>query len=121
MRLLAGAPSADTESCASYGSSGDKPRSVRTTRKGPEDSLSRPTQKPSAVKMSRMGIYELRAGLRRVMRRRALTAPVEGERKLDRLIREGGVTPAPRPWRGKLPKPIDPAGPLSDLVLEDRG
>ena len=68
-----------------------------------------------------MGIRELRTGLSRRMRRVAPTALVDGERKLDRLIREGVVTPAPRPWRGKLPKPIDAAGSLSDLVLEDRG
>ena len=83
-----------------------------------------------------VGIRELRADLSRWVRRVgageeivvtdrgkavARLVPVEGERKLDRLIREGLVTPAPRPWRGKLPKPIDAAGTLSDLVLEDRG
>jgi hypothetical protein len=55
------------------------------------------------------------------MHRHTSTAPVEGERKINRLIREGRVTPAPRPWHGKLLKPIDGADPLSDLVLEDRG
>jgi prevent-host-death family protein len=83
-----------------------------------------------------VGIRELRADLSRWVRRVgageeivvtdrgkavARLVPVDGERKLDRLIREGLVTPAPRPWRGKLPKPIDGAGPVSDLVLEDRG
>jgi prevent-host-death family protein len=83
-----------------------------------------------------VGIRELRADLSRWVRRVgageeivvtdrgkavARLVPVEGERKLDRLIREGLVTPAPRPWRGKLPKPIDATGTLSDLVLEDRG
>ena len=83
-----------------------------------------------------VGIRELRADLSRWVRRVgageeivvtdrgkavARLVPVDGERKLDRLIREGLVTPAPRPWRGKLPKPIEGAGPVSDLVLEDRG
>ena len=83
-----------------------------------------------------VGIRELRADLSRWVRRVgageeivvtdrgkavARLVPVAGERKLDRLIREGRVTPAPRPWRGRLPEPIDAAGPLSDLVLEDRG
>lgn len=81
-----------------------------------------------------MGIRELRADLSRWVRRArageevvvtdrgkavARLVPV-GERKLDRLIREGVVVPAPRPWRGELPKPIEDAGPLSDIVLEDR-
>jgi hypothetical protein len=47
--------------------------------------------------------------------------PVQGERTIDRLIREGLVTPAPRPWRGPLPKPIQGAAVRSsDIVLEDR-
>ncbi len=45
---------------------------------------------------------------------------MEGERTIDRLIREGLVTAAPRPWRGPLPEPIEGAGPLSDLVIEGR-
>lgn len=47
--------------------------------------------------------------------------PVEGERTIDRLIREGIVTPAPNrgPWM--LPEPIEGAGPLSDLVNRGRG
>lgn len=82
-----------------------------------------------------VGIRELRADLSRFVRRVregeeivvtdrgkpvARLVPVSGESKLERLIREGVVTPAPRPWRGKLPKPIEGAGPLSDIVLEDR-
>jgi len=82
-----------------------------------------------------VGIRELRADLSRFIRRVrageeivvtdrgrpvARLVPVSGESKLDRLIREGLVTPAPRPWRGKMPKPIEGAGPLSDIVLEDR-
>jgi prevent-host-death family protein len=82
-----------------------------------------------------VGIRELRADLSRYVKRVrtgdeivvtdrgkpvARLAPLKGERTIDRLIREGLVTPAPRPWRGRtLPEPID-AGPLSDLVVEGR-
>jgi prevent-host-death family protein len=83
-----------------------------------------------------VGIRELRADLSRWVRRVgageeivvtdrgkavARLVPIDGERRIDRLIREGRVIPASRPWRGELPKPIEGAGPLSDLVLEDRG
>jgi prevent-host-death family protein len=83
-----------------------------------------------------VGIRELRADLSRIVKRVrageeivvtdhgkpvARLVPMNGERKIDRLIREGRVIPARKPWRGKLPKPIEGAGPLSDLVLEDRG
>ena len=82
-----------------------------------------------------VGIRELRADLSRWVRRVragqevvvtdrgtpvARLVPVNGERKIDRLIRAGVVIPAPRPWRGPLPKPIEGTGPLSDIVLEDR-
>ena len=82
-----------------------------------------------------VGIRELRADLSRYVKRVrageeivvtdrgkavARLVPIEGERKIDRLIREGLVTPAPRPWRGKLPKPIEGMGSLSDVVLRDR-
>ena len=82
-----------------------------------------------------VGIRELRADLSRFVRRvregeeivvtdrgRAVArlVPVDGERTIDRLIREGLVIPAQRPWRGKLPEPIEGEGPLSDIVLEDR-
>lgn len=82
-----------------------------------------------------VGIRELRADFSRWMKRVrdgeeitvtdrgkavARLVPVDGERKIDRLIREGLVTPAPRPRRGPLPKPIEGAGPLSDIVLDDR-
>ena len=52
----------------------------------------------------------------------ARLVPMSGERKIDRLIREGLVIPAPNPWRANrtLPKPIEGAGPLSDLVNEGR-
>ena len=82
-----------------------------------------------------VGIRELRAGLSRFIklaqageeivvtdrgRPVARIVPVSGERKLDRLIREGVVTPAPRPWRGGPPEPVESGGPLSDLVIEGR-
>ena len=82
-----------------------------------------------------VGIRELRADLSRFVKRVrageeitvtdrgkpvARLVSVEGERTIDRLIREGVVIPAPGLWRVKLPKPIEGAGPLSDLVLEDR-
>lgn len=82
-----------------------------------------------------MGIRELRADLSRWVKRAragedivvtdrgtpvARLVGVDAERKIDRLIREGIVTPAPHPWRGPLPKPIEGVGPLSDIVLEDR-
>lgn len=82
-----------------------------------------------------VGIRQLRADLSRFVKRVrsgeqivvtdrgkpvARLVPVEGERTIDRLIREGLVTPAPNPWRGPLPKPIEGAGPLSDLVRDER-
>jgi prevent-host-death family protein len=82
-----------------------------------------------------VGIRELRADLSRWVKRVrdgeeivvtdrgkpvARLVPMEGQRKIDELIAAGIVRPAPRPWRGKLPKPIEGAGPLSDIVLEDR-
>jgi len=84
-----------------------------------------------------VGIRELRADLSRWVKRAragedvvvtdrgvpvARLVPVDGQRKIDRLIREGVVTPAPRPWRGPLPKPkpIEGIESLSDIVLEDR-
>ncbi len=82
-----------------------------------------------------VGIRELRSNLSRWVKRvregeqvvvtdhdkaAARLVPFDGERKIDRLIREGLVIPAPSPWRGPLPKPIEGAGPLSDIVLGDR-
>jgi len=84
-----------------------------------------------------VGIRELRADLSRWVKRArageevvvtdrgkpvARLVPVDGERKIDRLIREGVVTPAPRPWKGPLPKPITIEGveSLSEIVLRDR-
>lgn len=83
-----------------------------------------------------IGIRELRADLSRLVKRVhageelvvtdhgrpvARLVPMNGERKIDRLIREGLVIPAPNRGRRTLPKPIEGAGPLSDLVIEDRG
>ena len=82
-----------------------------------------------------VGIRDLRADLSRWVKRVqageeivvtdrgkpvARLVAMDGERKIDRLIREGLVTPAPKPWRGPLPEPIEGAGPLSDLVIEGR-
>jgi prevent-host-death family protein len=52
----------------------------------------------------------------------ARVTPATGHRKLDELIAAGKVTPAKRPWRGPLPKPIDlgPGVSVSDLVKEQR-
>lgn len=81
-----------------------------------------------------VGIRELRADLSRFVKRVrqgeeivvtdrgkavARLVPV-GERKLDRLIAAGLVTPAPRPWTGPPPKPIKARGTVSDLVAEQR-
>jgi prevent-host-death family protein len=84
-----------------------------------------------------VGIRELRADLSRWMKRVrageevvvtergtpvARLVPVDGERKVDRLIREGVVIPAPSPWRGPppMPEPVEGIEPLSDVVLRDR-
>ncbi len=82
-----------------------------------------------------MGIRELRADLSRLIKRVrageelvvtdrgmpvARIIPLAGERKIDRLIRDGIVTPAPSREPRTVPKPIEGAGPLSDLVIEGR-
>jgi len=82
-----------------------------------------------------VGIRELRADLSRWIARvregeeivvtdrgRAVARvlPVDGERPIDRLVRQGVVVPAPSPWSGPLPEPVEGAGPLSDIVLEER-
>lgn len=81
-----------------------------------------------------VGIRELRAHLSRYVeqvkageevvvtehgRAVARLVPLNGERKLDRLIREGVVTPA-RSRTGWLPEPIKMKGRVSDLVIEQR-
>lgn len=82
-----------------------------------------------------VGIRELRADLSRFIKRVrsgeevvvtdrgkavARLVPLDGERTIDRLIREGLVTPAPNRGPRTLPKPIEGAGPLSDLVIDGR-
>ena len=83
-----------------------------------------------------VGIRELRADLSRLVKLVhageelvvtdhgkpvARLIPMNGERKIDRMIREGLVIPAPNRGRRTVPKPIEGAGPLSDLVIEGRG
>ncbi|MGL6279200.1 MAG: type II toxin-antitoxin system Phd/YefM family antitoxin [Gaiella sp.] len=83
-----------------------------------------------------VGIRELRAHLGRYVeqvkggeeivvtehgRPVARIVPLNGERKIDRLIREGVVRPAPRP-KGPRPEPLDiPGVSLSEIVIEQRG
>lgn len=82
-----------------------------------------------------VGIRELRASLSRYVERVkdgeeitvtehgrpvARLVPLEGERKIDRLIREGVVIPARR-RTGWLPEPIKTKGSVSDIVIEQRG
>jgi prevent-host-death family protein len=45
--------------------------------------------------------------------------PVCGERALDRLIREGKITPAKQPKRSR-PQPPRAGGTVSDLVADQR-
>jgi prevent-host-death family protein len=82
-----------------------------------------------------VGIRELRADLSNWVRRVrggdevvvtdrgkpvARLLAVEGERTLDRLIREGRVIPARRRKSGDLPPLVEGIEPLSDIVLRDR-
>ena len=82
-----------------------------------------------------VGIRELRAGLSRYVERVkqgeeivvtehgrpvARLVPMNGERKIDRLIREGTLIPGRRP-KGRRPAPVDADGAtLSDIVIEQR-
>ena len=81
-----------------------------------------------------VGIRELRDHLSRYLERvqrgeevvvtdhgRAIARvlPMSGERTIDRLIAQGLVTPAKQPKR-KRPRPLRTAGPVSDLVAEQR-
>lgn len=82
-----------------------------------------------------VGIRELRAGLSRYVKQVqageeitvtehgkpvARLVPLQGERKIDRLIREGVVIPARR-RTGARPKPIEVPGlSLSEIVIEQR-
>jgi prevent-host-death family protein len=84
--------------------------------------------------MAEIGIRELRDHLSRYLERvqggeevvvtdrgRAIArvVPMSGERTIDRLIREGRVTPAKQPKRS-LPKPLKTKGTVSDLIAEQR-
>lgn len=84
--------------------------------------------------MTEVGVRELRNNLSRYLDRiqqgeevvvtdrgRAIARvlPVTGERAIDRLIREGKVTPAVRRAR-VLPKRVKAKGTVSDLVAEQR-
>jgi prevent-host-death family protein len=50
----------------------------------------------------------------------ARLVPVEGERKLDRLIAEGVVTPAAKGRRSRPARRVKTRGTVSDLVAEQR-
>ena len=83
-----------------------------------------------------VGIRELRAGLSRYVERVkqgeeivvtdhgkpvARLVPMNGERKIDRLIREGVVIPA-RSHTGWRPERLIPVeGSVSEIVIEQRG
>jgi len=84
--------------------------------------------------MTQVGIRELRDHLSRYLERvqageevvvtdrgRAVcrVLPMEGERTIDRLIREGTVTPAKKMKR-PASRPIKSVGAVSDLVAEQR-
>lgn len=84
--------------------------------------------------MTEVGIRELRDHLSRYLDRvqdgeevvvtdrgRAIARvlPMSGERTIDRLIAQGLVTPATQGRRTR-PKPLRTAGPVSDLVAEQR-
>lgn len=84
--------------------------------------------------MAEVGIRELRDHLSKYLdhvqagndivvtdRGRAIARilPMTGERTIDRLIREGKVTPAETRKRS-LPTPIKAKGTVSDLVAEQR-
>lgn len=84
--------------------------------------------------MTEVGIRELRDHLSRYLDRvqdgeevvvtdrgRAIARvlPMNGERTIDRLIAQGLVTPAVQRRRAR-PKPLKTAGPVSDLVAEQR-
>ena len=82
-----------------------------------------------------VGIRELRADLSRWVKRVrageeivvtdrgkpvARLLPMDGQRKIDRLIAAGLVSPAPKPWHGSPPRPVKAKGLVSDLVAEQR-
>ena len=49
----------------------------------------------------------------------ARVLPISGERAIDRLIREGKITPAKTRKRSR-PTPLKTAGTVSDLIAEQR-
>ena len=82
-----------------------------------------------------VGIRELRADLSRYLKQVhdgedivvtdrgvpvARIVPMNGQRKIDRLIAAGLVEPAPKPWEGPPPRPVKAKGTVSDLVTEQR-
>ena len=84
--------------------------------------------------MAEAGIRELRDHLSRYLERvqageeivvtdrgRAIARvlPIEGERTIDRLIREGRITPAKQRKRS-LPTPLKTSGAVSDLIADQR-
>lgn len=84
--------------------------------------------------MTEVGVRELRDHLSRYLehvqageevivteRGRAIArvVPIGAERTIDRLIREGLVTP-PRQRTRRLPTPLQSTGAVSDLVAEQR-
>jgi prevent-host-death family protein len=84
--------------------------------------------------MTEVGVRELRDHLSRYLDRvrageevvvtergRAIARvlPIGGERTIDRLVREGLVTPANH-HRRRRPTAVKAAGPVSDLVAEQR-
>jgi len=90
---------------------------------------------PSKGQRMEVGIRELRNHLSRYLdevrqgeeivvtdRGRAVArlVPLSGERKIDRLIAEGLVTPAKNRGPRTVPKPIKIDGTVSDLIIEER-
>jgi prevent-host-death family protein len=84
--------------------------------------------------MAEVGIRELRDHLSRYLERAeggeeivvtdrgraiARVVPLSGERTIDRLIREGKVTPAKRP-KGPAPRRVKATGSVSEFVAEQR-
>lgn len=84
--------------------------------------------------MAEVGIRELRDHLSRYLdrvqageevvvtdrgRAVARVLPMSGERTIDRLIREGRVTPAKQRERS-LPTPLKTKGTVSDLIADQR-
>lgn len=50
----------------------------------------------------------------------ARIVPMNGERKIDKLIAAGLVEPVPKKWDGPRPRPVKARGTVSDLVAEQR-